>query len=208
MKKVLFCLAIIAFTVVACSQSPEGKANKLIKNYLNKTLYKPETYQPTETLIDSAFAPYDSYEVYQGVIALNDLLEEYSSQEWTAKQTKIAMSLWRDNSYASYAKNLYQDAKEKYDNAMNNMNILNSNIVKRRAELRDQLKNKRKFIGYKATHNYRANANNGNTCIENQIFFIDKDFEKIIYSVEVEEYNKIQEILSVAESYTDSNSEQ
>ena len=53
-----------------------------------------------------------------------------------------------------------------------------------------------KFIGYKAVHNYRADNNAGNTLIGNTIFFIDKNFEEITYSMEVDEYNQVQEAIS------------
>ena len=53
------------------------------------------------------------------------------------------------------------------------------------------LQRSRKFIGYKAIHNYRADNNAGNTLIGNTIFFIDKNFEKVTYSMEVEEYNQM-----------------
>ena len=51
------------------------------------------------------------------------------------------------------------------------------------------------FIGYKAIHNYRANNNAGNTLIGNTIFFIDKNFEAVTYSIEVEEYNQMQDLI-------------
>jgi hypothetical protein len=58
------------------------------------------------------------------------------------------------------------------------------------------LQESRKFIGFKAVHNYRANNNAGNTLIGNTIFFIDKNFEEVTYSMEVEEYNQVQEAIS------------
>ena len=51
----------------------------------------------------------------------------------------------------------------------------------------------RTFIGYKAIHNYRADNNAGNTLIGNSVFFIDKDFKEVLFALEVEEYNQIQE---------------
>ena len=57
------------------------------------------------------------------------------------------------------------------------------------------LQENRKFIGYKAIHNYRADNNAGNTLIGNTIFFIDKNFEEVTYSMEVEEYNQVQEAI-------------
>lgn len=58
MKK-FFYFAFSTLVLVACSQSQEQKAEVLIKESLKKSLYKPETYKPVETKVDSAFAPYD-----------------------------------------------------------------------------------------------------------------------------------------------------
>ena len=54
MKKVLLFVAAL-MTLVACSKSPEEKANVLIKESMKKTLYHIETYDPVETLVDGAF---------------------------------------------------------------------------------------------------------------------------------------------------------
>ena len=56
MKKIFY-LALVAIVMVACGQSQEQKAEYLIKESLKKSLYKPETYKPVETKVDSAFAP-------------------------------------------------------------------------------------------------------------------------------------------------------
>ena len=47
------------------------------------------------------------------------------------------------------------------------------------------------FIGYKVTHNYRADNNSGNTLIGNNVFFIDKDFKEVTYSMDLDEYNEM-----------------
>ena len=49
------------------------------------------------------------------------------------------------------------------------------------------------FVGFKAVHNYRSENNFGLTLIGNTIFFIDKTFENVTYSMDVEEYNQLQE---------------
>ncbi|MBO7115883.1 MAG: hypothetical protein J6V87_02410 [Prevotella sp.] len=54
MKKVLY-LILVLIVLAACSQSPEQKAEVLIKDSLKKSLYKPDTYKPVDTKVDSAF---------------------------------------------------------------------------------------------------------------------------------------------------------
>ena len=58
------------------------------------------------------------------------------------------------------------------------------------------MQGEQRFIGYKAVHNYRTDNNAGNTLIGNTIFFIDENFSEVRYSLEVEEYNQIQEAIS------------
>ena len=54
------------------------------------------------------------------------------------------------------------------------------------------LNEKPRFIGWKATHNYRADNNAGNTLIGNSVYIIDENFQKIFFSCEEDEYQEIQ----------------
>ena len=55
----IFYLVLFAMVMVSCSKSKEQKAEALVKESVKKVLFKPETYKPVETKVDSAFAPYD-----------------------------------------------------------------------------------------------------------------------------------------------------
>ena len=95
----------------------------------------------------------------------------------------------------AYGKNEYQEAKEEYDEANTKIEKLKVKGRKQYEKVVNMLQEDRKFIGFKAVHNYRADNNAGNTLIGNSIFFIDKNFEEVTYSMEVEEYNQIQEAI-------------
>lgn len=69
MKKILF-LAILACLFVSCAKTPEQKAEVLIREYLQKTLYHPDTYAPTETQVDSAFTPFDDPAFFEKTLKL------------------------------------------------------------------------------------------------------------------------------------------
>ena len=49
--------ALLVTLFASCSKSLEDKANTLIEEDIKKTLYHPETYDPAETQVDSAFTP-------------------------------------------------------------------------------------------------------------------------------------------------------
>ena len=93
MKKILFFAAsVILFG--SCTKSPEQKVNALIKEYLEKTLYHPDTYAPTNTELDSAFTPYDDpvfYEKTLKLAKLGVLIEECNDDASSAKR---GMAIW------------------------------------------------------------------------------------------------------------------
>lgn len=195
MKK-FFYLALVAIVVVACGQSQEQKAESLIKESLKKSLYKPETYKPIETKVDSAFAPYDDPAFFEELAELGKMNSEYEELESKAKHAKSSMAIWSGPYMSAYSRNEYQEAKADYEEANAKLEKLKTKGIKQFKKVANMLQESNKFIGYKAVHNYRADNNADNTLIGNTIFFIDKNFEEITYSMELEEYNKLQEDIS------------
>lgn len=195
MKKILY-LAFVAVVMVACGQSQGQKAEALIKESLKKSLYKPETYKPVETKVDSAFAPYDDPAFFEELTEFGKMNSEYQDLEDKAKHAKSSMSIWSGPYQTAFGRNEYQEAKAEYEEANAKIEKLKTKGRKQYEKVATMLQSEPKFIGYKAVHNYRADNNAGNTLIGNTIFFIDKNFEEITYSMEIEEYNQIQEAIS------------
>ena len=195
MKKIFY-LALVAIVIVACKQSQEQKAEYLIKESLKKSLYKPETYKPVETKVDSAFAPYDDPTFFEELAELGEMNSEYEELESKAKHAKSSMAIRCGPYMSAYGRNEYQEAKSDYEEANAKLEKLKTKGRKQFKKIANMLQVSNKFIGYKAVHNYRADNNAGNTLIGNTIFFIDKNFEEIKYSMEVDEYNQVQEAIS------------
>jgi len=193
--KNLFLLLVFGAFVISCNNSPENKANALIKENLKKNLFKPDTYQPIETIVDSAFSPQDDPTLYEKMIITKELGSEIESLEFTIKDAKSSMALWSGPYQSSYDRNEYNEAKEEYDKANEKLEKIRKKAQPLVSEIYDLLNQKPKFIGFKATHNYRADNNAGNTLIGNSIFIIDPDFEKILFSMEKEDYDDYQEAL-------------
>ena len=191
-----FYLVILTVMAAACSLSPEQKAEVLIKENLRKSLYKPDTYKPVETKVDSAFTPYDDPAFFEELEKLVKMNSEYTNLEEQAKRAKSSMSLWSGPYMTAYGKNNYQEAKEEYDEANAKIEKLKTKARKQYDKIANILHGSREFLGYKAVHNYRADNNAGNTLIGNTIFFIDRNFETITYSMELEEYNQVQEAIN------------
>lgn len=63
MKKIVLfgfiLLGLVMVYMVTYSQSPDDKAKTLIRKSIEKTLAHPESYEALETVVDSAFAPFD-----------------------------------------------------------------------------------------------------------------------------------------------------
>ncbi len=195
MKKCIY-LAFLTLVLVACSQSQEQKAEVLIKESLKKSLYKPETYKPVETKVDSAFAPYDDPAFFEELAELGKMNSEYEELEEKAKRAKSSMAIWSGPYQTAYGRNEYQEAKEEYDEANAKIDKLKTKGKKQYEKVISMLQGERKFIGFKALHNYRADNNAGNTLIGNTIFFIDENFTEVQYSMEAEEYNQVQDAIN------------
>lgn len=194
--KNLYYFVIAAVLFVACEKSQEQKANELIRESLKKTLFKPETYKPVDTKVDSAFAPYDDPDFYQELAKLGNMNSEYMELEEEAKDAKTSMSIWSGPYQSAFERNQYQEAKEEYEKLNTQMENLKKKGDKQFEKVMSTLQGDKKFIGYKAVHNYRADNNAGNTLIGNTVFFIDKDFTEVTFTVQLEEYNQVQEGIS------------
>ncbi|MBR2229006.1 MAG: membrane lipoprotein lipid attachment site-containing protein [Prevotella sp.] len=195
MKKFIY-LLFLTLVLVACSQSQEQKAEALIKESLKMSLYKPETYKPVETKVDSAFAPYDDPAFFEELAELEKMNSEYEELDEKAKRAKSSMAIWSGPYQTAFGRNEYQEAKEDYDEANAQINKLKTKGKKQYEKVVSMLQSERKFIGYKALHNYRADNNAGNTLIGNTIFFINQNFTEVQYSMEAEEYEQVQNAIS------------
>lgn len=198
MKK-FFYLAIVAAVLVACGQSQEQKAEVLIKENLKKSLFKPETYKPVDTKVDSAFAPYDDPKFFELLAELGKMDSQYKELEDKIKYAKSSMAIHSGPYQSAYDRNEYQEAKEEYEEANAKIEKLKVKGKKQYKKITEMLQSGRKFIGFKAVHNYRADNNAGETLIGNTIFLIDENFTEVKYSMEVEDYNQWQQSIKMFE---------
>ena len=185
----------IAVLFISCVQSPEDKANALIKADLRKSLFKPDTYKPIETKLDSAFSPYDDPTLYAKMEELMKMAPELETLDFKMRSAKSSMSIFSGPYMTAFSRNEYNEAKKNYDEAQSRYNKLKEKGQAKYQELAELLAQKPKFIGYKATHNYRADNNAGNTLIGNSVFFIDPEFKEVLFRCELEEYNQYQEAI-------------
>ena len=182
-------LVLFAVLVVACGQSQKQKAEALIKETLERSLIKPDTYTPIETKVEEAFAPYDDPAFLKELTEMINMTVEYADLMEKAKHAKLLMSKRSAPYRSSDGKDEYQEAKKVYNAKIEEIKI---KTRKQDEKIANMLLEDRKFLGYKAIHTYRAVNNAGNTFNGNTVFFIDKNFEKVVYSMDVEDYNQVQ----------------
>lgn len=194
MNKILFgSLLIMLF--VSCNKSPEEKANVLIEVDVKKTLYHPESYDPAETLLDSAFTPFDDPLFYEKTLQLLKIGMSIVEFEENMKQAQHSMSHYSGLPYqTAYDKLSYQEAKDDYDN--NAQNKINAENKARMLadELKSRLNKEKQFIGFKARHRYRASNNAGQIVFGEMKYLFDKDFQQIIasYDMDGDEYKIVR----------------
>ena len=192
MKRVLYMMAA-TLLLASCVKTPEQKAEALIKEHLQKSLYHPDTYAPSETQVDSAFAPYDDPEFYEKTLKLAKLCVAINKFDTKASSEKSSMSIWSGPYQTSYDRNNYREAKEKYDKAISKLKKAKEEAATLSEELKKLKEQKETFIGFIATHSYRANNNAGQTVSGNMEFLFDKDMNEIVaaYDMDSEEYKAV-----------------
>lgn len=178
--------------MVACNQSPEQKAEALIKEQLKKALYKPDTYKPIDTKVDSAFAPYDDPKTFAAIKELMTISNEAMSLEEEMQVNKKHMAIYSGPYQTALDKIEFAEAKEKFEDNSAKHEKLMKKVQEKMQDVVAIFKSEREFIGFKAIHNFRADNNEGNTLIDNGIFYMDKDMNKIIYTMDEDEYKEMQ----------------
>lgn len=195
MKKIL--LGIISLIALAsCGGSLEDKANALIRKDMEKNLYHVETYDPAETLVDSAFTPFDDPVFYDKTLELYNLNMAINQYDEEMKRKKSSMLIY--GSYQDFAlnRNIYQEAKADYEKNAENKRKKESKARKLAKELKAMLESEQQFIGFRAQHSFRAENNAGQTVFGHREYLFDKDMSEIIaaYDMDSDEYKTVVSI--------------
>ena len=178
MKKLLvISLCVLA---VACTKTPEQKAEALIKDAMCKSLVLPETYQVVETQLDSAYTPIHDPEFVSKVLEMNKIGLEIDELEKQVKRAKYSMSLWSGTYRSAFGREQYNQAKDKYDEVKAQYDSLVERLQRIAEDLKQKAEEAPEFIGYFAHHRYRANNNAGYTLLNDEYFLLDKEITRIV----------------------------
>lgn len=201
MKRIVL-IGFVTLAFIGCTLSPEKKATSLVEKVVKNSLYHPDSYDPIETVIDSAFAPFDDPEFYNKTLELSELsanIEQYNREMTDAK---TSMALWNSSYGNAYMKAKYQEAEAEYDMCAKQIEVIQQKAEKLAAELWTQYNEGKQFIGWKATHNYRANNNAGQTLIGEGVFILDHDMTEILagYNTDDNDYKRVQMMYKMMEA--------
>lgn len=202
MKKIFYLLTCILLAF-SCSQSPQKKAEALIKESVLRSLYFPDSYEAVETQLDSAFSPFHDPNVVETILDLCKKGVELEDLELEMKQAKSSMSIWSGPYMTAYGKNEYNEAKAKYEEAEAKYNALINKVQKISEGLKEQFEKDPEFIGYKAHHRYRAKNNAGGVVMGDMAFVLNKELTAVVAQwdeEEIEMYNAfLQQAAEAAE---------
>lgn len=186
MKKLLY-LLLMAGVIVSC-QSREKRALKLIDKQMFKELYDYKSYEPIETKVDSAYTnPYEDstvraigYRIYAIKEVANDKMDEIH-------EAQSSMNIWSDM-YTSYGSSEYTDAKNKWNEAHDDV----TDLIARWKKCNDSIKFiaselPHKFIGWKVTHKFRCKNKGGQPDLATYVYIMDKRMKKVILQYEPED---------------------
>lgn len=193
MKKILSFI-VVALACASCILSNVDKANKLIKDVLIKSLYHADSYDPVETILDSAFTPFDSPEFYEKTLKVCKLGMEIEKYDRLSQSEKSTMSIYSGSYMSDYSRNKYNEAKEKYTEYNEKKIVLEKKFAKLLKEIKSFVMQKPQFIGIKAKHRYRAQTNGGMIVFGESKFLFDKNLSHIVYHWDMDdaEYKMVQ----------------
>jgi len=195
MKKLFFFITILS--LVACTMSFNKKEDSLIKDEITKVLFHADSYDPVETILDSAFSPNDDPALFEKMEKFAQLAEELESLEDKASNYRSTISIWSGPYVDAYGKNEKAEAQTKLDKTNNEIERLSSKVQKVADEIKLMINSEKQFIGYKANHSYRGKNNAGSIVFGHTFFLFDEKMEKVLFFCDKEEYDQVQEAIEI-----------
>lgn len=193
MKRQFF-LLLVACLCVACTPTPQQKAEKVIGTKLAQTLVRAESYTPLETSVDSAFSPVDNPAFYRFVkkIAAFGGRAEQLEQEMNEAKAVIDQAQKRPSALTMGE---YADAKALYDRAEAEIAQMTKEIKQDEQDMMPILEKGEYFMGYLVKHRYEAADSTGTTATHEDYFLLDKEMTRVIESWPVQELDEYKEAL-------------
>ena len=212
MKKLFLVIAVAVLAVAAtsCDVSKEAKIKTLVGEYVQNLLYIPDSYDPVEFVIDSAFTPRGDPEFWEFMMDAREDFESAQSDlrscEYDIESAERSMSYYDDMRYygglSSYERRAYNRAKEELAEHQARKSEIEEKIKSIKSEIKEWRNVEPEFIGYIAIHSYRAKNNMGNVLMGGLICFIDKEMTRVVAAYDTESM-EIKELTNFMEQIND-----
>jgi len=197
-------MGLAMLSVISCSQPSENKVDTLIQESVKKSLSHPESYLAIETVVDSAFAPFDDPSFYERTLEISKMTLE--NLEYVRKAQEAVRYL-KSKQYA----HMTDSDKIQYRRYKNISNLYNkkvdslsARIQEKGRKLMEMTGTDYRFIGFKVMHVYSAEDDGGNTAIKKRIFIVDDKWTKSLaeYDASSKEYIMVQTMYRMWEEET------
>ena len=192
MKKIVFAVIGLALLASCSVKSNEEKARELIEPQIKASLIKPETYEFAKLQLDSSFSnSVTSPETFMFLIKISKLYNEYKKNMSDAESAESSMSIYAPSfGYQSEHDKIQQKKyKAEMEKAQRKATRVKEEILdtyKKNKELIMSAQSqspKSEFIGWAAEIAYRAETAGGLKIMSESLFFLNKDFTEITYSL-------------------------
>ncbi len=195
MKKFIY-LSFFAMMLSACTMSPESKAEALIKDYVKKMLYNPDSYEVIETKVDSAFSPVGDIVFLEDMSNLSNIDAEYEKWQIKSNHADSIIAIFKAGNNSKLSKDQYQQAQRDFKEADLKCKSLLDEKTQLLNKICDMVMQSPEFASYTATQTFKAKNNSGQTETETMVFFIDKEFNVVMLSCTLDEYKQVIEGVS------------
>ena len=194
-------MVLAILTVMSCSQPSEDKVKTLIRESIGKSLSHPGNYMAIETVVDSAFAPFDDPVFREKTLEICRMTVE--NLEYVRKAQEAGQDV-HPKEYALMTdseKVQYRQYKEISNFCEEKVDSLSERIKEKGMSLMEMVGTGYRFIGWKVTHEF-CESDAGFTVRRRKVFIIDKDKTRILaeYDTTSKEYIMVQ---SMYQMWTD-----
>ena len=204
MKRTTFLILAVLLTAAACAAScasREKRADKAIAEYLFKTLYDYESYQPIETIVDTAYASPLTDDAVRAEAATAKLAyDKYEKAMEDFNDALETVRIWT-GTWDSYSRQKYNDAKEEMEQRLAEAKTYLQLFYEKEYtinQMADSIQSGR--IGWAVTHKYRCKSKGGYALLSEDLFILDPKMKQVLYHSDLDDEDEadITGIISAA----------
>ena len=193
MKRLLTPFFTLCVILVSC-QSPtlQERAESFAADHIKKQLYFPDSYQPIECRVDTAFAPEDTPETFEKLKKMANLYEKVNDAEKEMKRKEDRYEMYRSlGSFSSYSVYQTKEAKAEFEKAQALHTTLLGQFQSLALEIADLKDQPKEPFALKIVQAFNAQTNGGQTISSVKLLLVDFDMKNVLAVYSEEDLNAI-----------------